>query len=1470
MTRYVGPESIGAIFINDNRMPALLDTGSQVNTITPVAVERLGLSPLPISRLEPEGKGVRLGGLHGSGYAPQQFVVANLRTPAIKGFNEDTVFLVVPDESPWAAKIPVVIGTCSLDRMINVTRESELDALTGAYLMSYKTRLIASEKQALREKRDPRLINHRIASRPIDPTDLNEVLYTRNGEIIPAFQSLIVGCSMTLFLTGCRMNGMVVKPAKGEGRTFPGLQVINTMVRMKNGSNKVSVVLRNTTNKDIRVPPKAPIAKVINANVIPPAIVRQEDLSKIEEKVQDICQTGDEENEKTPLTEPERISKLLASLDVEGLQDRRRWSEKEAKDGLDTLLEFHDVFTLDEYELGCTSQIEHEIYVTDPVPFKERFRNIPPGLMEEVRKALREMIETGAIRPSNSPWCNAVVLAKKKDGSMRFCVDFRRLNQRTVKDSHPLPRINTVLEQLQGARYFSALDLKWGFWQVKMSEWSKKYTAFTIGHLGFWEFNRMPFGLCNAPSTFQRVMLSALGELHMQCCLVYLDDVIVYSKSARGHIDDLRLVFACLREHNLKLKPSKCKFFLKEIDYLAHHISEDGISPSRDNIQPILDYPVPKTFTEVRAFLGLAGHFRRFIRNFSAIARHLSNMLSGENASKKNHPCKLKAGALWSFRRLQRALVSYPVLRLPDYSRPFILETDASKFGLGAVLLQSGEDDNKPHPIAYASRTLKTSEQNYHSTKLEFLALKWAVTEKFADTLLGTEFEVITDANPLTYVMTTPNLDATGHRWVSALSNFSFSLTYRRGVDNRAADTLSRHPVNHRPIPDGEEFPGITDDESAHPEPEGSAAQMDGAEFDRLMDSLLDGSPGDNSLKTKGDSVSHTMEEVREMMEGSTVSAVSHRASLAGDALRALQTRCLEVSKELAAKVTNAAPRMIKTKTSDWVQAQCDDPGLAIIRDWMASKHDREAEKEFSVRLRQLPKRENVEYWRNRSNYHKHNDLVYLRRSLPNDPEAVDLFIVPRSLRSSALNGCHHEAGHQGRDRTISLVKERFWWPGYAADAANAVKDCKKCLRFEKQPIRAPMVPIVVYGPLDLVHLDYTSMETNPVVTDPAKPKDVLVITDHFTRYSLALVAKDQTARTTAELFFKRFISVFGIPRRIVSDRGGSFCNKIIEELCAVFGIDKSRTTAYHPQANGQVERFHQTLCRMLGKEFVPGTKWENHLEEVCLAYNATRSAVTGYSPYFLMFGRRPRIPVDFLFPTSRNFERSQKVPQFIAELKKRLDNAFELSRAIASEEAKRQKQKYDIKTSSAKLIQGDKVFLRSDALVGKRKMPFKWSDKVWTVTGQVADGLPVYTIADGSGKVEKVHRNRLLLVKAAPLVSEDVLYRLEPVPTPSEVTATLATPTSSNEAPTLTSLTLLVATGGSDSEDEYFDARVVPTDTQDATPTLAERTARITDESGHPLAADGQMLESNGLRLGLHNILDRVNRLLWQSRDEG
>lgn len=459
------------------------------------------------------------------------------------------------------------------------------------------------------------------------------------------------------------------------------------------------------------------------------------------------------------------------------------------------LMEWQHLFSTHDEDYGRTDVVRHQIPTGDAAPSRERYRPVPPTLYSEVRTLLRGMLDKGIIRESSSPWAAPIVLVRKKTGSWRFCVDYRRLNQVTKRDAFPLPRVEDSLTSLTQATWYSTLDLASGYWQVQMDEHDREKTAFTTP-FGLYEWDRMPFGLCNAPATFQRLMQRCLGNQLMDSTLVYLDDVIVYSPDFKSHLEHLEQVFRSLERYGLKLQPDKCQLFRKEVKFLGHVVSAAGISVDPEKVVAVQEWAVPKTVRQVRSFLGFVGYYRRFIKDFSKIARPINQLLGGMGRVRGRGSPSIQwdPACEAAFQKLKQELLQAPILAYADFTQPFILYTDASHLGLGAVLAQKQQGEEKV--IAYASRSLHLTEKNdanYSSFKLELLAVKWALCEKFKDYLWGAKVRVVTDNNPLVHLQTA-KLGAVEQRWVAQLANFDYQLQYRPGREHTNADVLSRLP----------------------------------------------------------------------------------------------------------------------------------------------------------------------------------------------------------------------------------------------------------------------------------------------------------------------------------------------------------------------------------------------------------------------------------------------------------------------------------------------------------------------------------------------------------------------------------------------------------------------------------------------------------------------------------------------------
>ena len=688
--------------------------------------------------------------------------------------------------------------------------------------------------------------------------------------------------------------------------------------------------------------------------------------------------------------------------------------------------------------------------------------------------------------------------------------------------------------------------------------------------------------------------------------------------------------------------------------------------------------------------MGLVGHYRPFIKGFAKIAAPLYDLTSGNNKDKKSEHVDLSPEAHEAFDRLKAACLQAPILSFPDFNKPSLLETDASGRGLGAVLSQK-QADGRYHPITYASCMMNETEQRYHSNKQEFLALKWAVTEQFREYLSPY------GKNRNEFVVRTDNNPLT-----YIFSSANLDAAGQRWVARLASYNFSL------------EYQKGKDNTVAD-----FLSQMNERLPEEEVQEYL------NQIPYPG---------VKAVLNNAITPIEEH----AEQGVRPTPD-CQGGSQEVTVEARPA--RLATTNVTDWKQEQKEDPVL-----YQVAKHLRAPRETFKAALHKvLDKKATAAYVK--------NGLLYRKTRQGQADKIVFQFVVPQRHRGAALDGCHREAAHQGQYCSATLMQECFWWPGMTRDLRNRIKKCSHCRKYEAAPPVMPMKPLACSGPGELLHVDFTSIEeTVPLKEDPVICS-VLVLQDHFSKYVVAYVVKDQTACTAAETLRIRYFGLFGAPAYLVSDQGKAFTGHVITHLCELYGVQKLRTSPYHAQTNGQVECMNQTIIRMIGKlEEDRKACWSEHLPELLMAYNATCSAVTGYSPYYLLFSRRPRIPVDYLFPTLRDSPHQTKMEVSVVAMQKRLKEAFTVARCLTSEEVTRQCHYYDRKAGAVALQPGDVVMVRTDGFVGKRKVKDRWEDEGFIVESQLED-WPVYKVKCPTSddrqkpKYRILHRNCLLLI---------------------------------------------------------------------------------------------------------------------------
>ncbi|KAJ8003250.1 hypothetical protein DPEC_G00167470 [Dallia pectoralis] len=1070
-------KSTGQVTIQGKQFSCLLDTGSQVTTVTKSFhdeyLHEQQIKPL-YNLLEVEGANGQsvpyLGYVEVTITFPKQFLGAEYEVP--------TLALVVPDSGTSGYQI--LVGTNTLDVAYGVCREKS-QATYHPVPNGYRTVLkVLQLRQEQSHDSDIGLVRMQGRDRKLIPAGGTVVL--EGVASVKGFhteRSALIGYPSSSSLPG----GLLVKPC-----------LIDLLGRLP-------VVVLNESEHDIIIPAKSVIAELSaiqtilshKQNVTNPS---ESELSKAADLAFDFGESP------VPPEWKDRITRKLNCMP--------------------------EVFAQNDTDFGRTDKVKHHVKLSDETPFKLRARPIHPHDVEAVRQHLQELLDAGVIRESESPFSSPIVVVRKKNGQVRLCIDYRKLNLQTVKDAYALPRMDDTFTALSGSKWFSVLDLKSGYYQIEVDEADKPKTAF-VCPLGFWEFNRMPQGVTNAPSTFQRLMEKCMGDMNLKEVVVFLDDLIVFSKTLEDHEARLTKVLNRLKEYGLKLSP--------------------------------------------------------------------------ENA----------------FEMIIGKLTTSPVLAFANPALPYILHTDASSTGLGAALYQ--EQEGQLRVIAYASRGLSRSESRYPAHKLEFLALKCS------STALGSRMEMLTHCD----LRDDPS-------------------------SQKEWDRIRRFTQHHLPDPDNIESvdQGVV---RAICERQLIYCANDGMSRDESI-SLVE------SLAISGDAVPDSFEREDEL---GGLPIVPHLS-------------------EADLRDKQRADQCIEHVISQIERGETPPPTVrAVLPD-------------LPLLLRELTRLE------------LRNGILY--RTRQDEGHTQYQLVLPEELREMVLTSLHDNMGHMGKDRTLDLARARFYWPRMASDIERKVKMCNRCVLRKTLPERAaPLVNILTTRPLELVCMDFLSIEP-----DRSNTKDILVITDHFTKYAVAIPTSNQKAQTVAKCLWDNFIVHYGIPEKLHSDQGRDFESRLIKQLCEVAGIQKIRTTPYHPRGN-PVERFNRTLLGMLGTlENQDKSHWKDFVKPLVHAYNCTRSDVTGFTPYELMFGRQPRLPVDLAFglPVKEGQQKSHS--QYVKHLKSRLEESYKIATRSAAKVAEKNKTRFDKRVTSSALDIGDRVLVRNVRIRGKHKLADKWESTVHLV----------------------------------------------------------------------------------------------------------------------------------------------------------
>ena len=478
---------------------------------------------------------------------------------------------------------------------------------------------------------------------------------------------------------------------------------------------------------------------------------------------------------------------------IDSIENNANFSSCQKQDVVRLVEKHSALFSFEKNDIGFVPHIEHEIIIKENSPCQQIHSRVPVHVEEWVDNQVNDLLKQGIIRESHSPWSAPIVVVKKKNGDFRLCIDYRRLNSVTIKPTFQIPDSRTIFDSLSGSTYFSAIDISSAYYQCAVKEDHKKYTAFTT-RKGQFEFNRMPFGLSGAPFTFQRLMNTVLREENWQTCLIYLDDVLIFSKTFTEHLKRLDIVFSKLEESGIKLSPRKCQLLLTELCYLGHKISKNGIEADPSKIEVLKSWPIPKNVHEMRSFLGFCNYYRRFINDYAKISKVLEETIKTKNVgnatSDKINNLNLSSEQIKSFHHLIDSLCNAPCLAYPQNDCTFILDCDASSGAIGAVLSQIQNNEEKA--IAYGSRKLSKAEEKYCITRKELLAVYYFVTY-YKHYLLGKHFIIRTDHKALQWMLNWEKPTTSQYcSWIAELEIYNFTIKHRAGVKHQNADFLSR------------------------------------------------------------------------------------------------------------------------------------------------------------------------------------------------------------------------------------------------------------------------------------------------------------------------------------------------------------------------------------------------------------------------------------------------------------------------------------------------------------------------------------------------------------------------------------------------------------------------------------------------------------------------------------------------------
>ncbi|CAF3405307.1 unnamed protein product [Rotaria socialis] len=875
---------------------------------------------------------------------------------------------------------------------------------------------------------------------------------------------------------------------------------------------------------------------------------------------------------------------------------------------------------------------------------------------------ITKLLHSGLIRESQSSYAAPALLIKKKDNTWRLVIDYKKLNAITIKDNYPLPNMELALQTLgAGYHFFSKLDLKSGFWQFPINTKDRFKTAF-ITPFGLYEWNVLPQGLRNAPPSFQRIMNKVLSSC-IDFSLVYLDDIVIFSRSYHEHLIHLEKVFNALKLHNLTLNSMKCQIAQQTIEYLGHVISSKTITPLPDKIKSIVLLPEPTSLAQANRFIGGLSWYRKFIPQFASIAApiHAVTNLS------KSQRYKFKWGddQSKSFNDLKNVLTSRPLmLDFPDDTQPILLSTDASKVGLGGILYQEINDVKRI--LYYHSELLSPSQKRFHPIELEALAIFKCIT-RMKSFLLGRDIIIFTDNCPLCHMMDKKISNKRVEKISLLLQEFNITkIIHVQGKHNCLPDYLSRHPISYEDeLLDSEYGLGFRRDKS-------SAVQFIGAMVTRSKARAASANVSSSSLQQPQSSPD-------------------------------LSSSSTPVTTSSSSTIDHFDITQLQEHQNNDIQIQ------KIVNDLKHNPH-------ISFEL--------------------NDGILYKLQSSSHGKVKRKLIYVPSSMIKSLLVSYHDNpfiGGHFAIRRTLHKLQQQYWWPNIKQSVIDHIKSCIVCQAYNTSrqkrpgflhPVRPPD------GANELLGIDFCG----PFPPTPTDNKYVLCLTDYYTKFVTAIPLPTCSAQVTAEAIFKEHICRFGVPKAIISDQGTSFKNQLMLSFAQLLGYHHIFCTPYHPQSNGQVERFNSTFVNQLAKlTDQEHNNWDEYLYPIVFAYNTGVHSTTNFTPFELTFGRAANLPTDR--PTTFTFSHPH---DYLDQLVRNLKYYRTTVRQNIQQQHAQSKARYDRRRTDPQYDLGTMVLTRIFTSRSKLDPRFSLDPKI-IVNRQ----HPIYWVkAINSTTISRIHVN--------------------------------------------------------------------------------------------------------------------------------